>query len=174
MYISCLIVSLKKHIFFYFFALCIIFAQSQIDCVFKADTVFVPKENKVLNATYLQTTFKNKTNFYLYKANNNKYYIKFVVTENLYFGKVDLLELKSGTKSFYAKETTHYQLDKNTGYYVFEIYKNYIGTLKDDGLTSINFGKAETIYSKQDCNQVKQLAKCFYQSIDAKPTTQKN
>ena len=91
-----------------------------------------------------------------------------MVIENLYFGKIDLLELKSGTKSFYLKETTHYQLDKNTGYYLLEIYKNYIGTLKDNGLTAIQFGKAETIYSKQDCNQVKQIAKCFYENIDTK------
>lgn len=142
--------------------------NSQTNCAFKNDTLFIPKENKVINARYLQTTFKNKTNFFLYKGNNNKCYIKFVVIENLYFGKIDLLELKSGTKSFYLKETTHYQLDKNTGYYLLEIYKNYIGTLKDNGLTAIQFGKAETIYSKQDCNQVKQIAKCFYENIDTK------
>ncbi len=148
--------------------------KSQTECTFKPDTVTIPKENKTINAHYLQTTFKNNSNFFLYKSDNNKYYLKLIVTENLYFGKIDVLELKSSEKSYYAKDTKQYQLDKNTGYYVIEIWKNYIGTLKDDGLTAIVFGKAETLYSKQDCSQVKQLAKCFYESIDIKKTKQKN
>lgn len=166
--------NLKNYLIFCFLLLCFGSLKSQIECAFKPDTVYIPKENKVINAVCMQTLFKNKSNFYLFKTNTNKYYLKLIVPENLYFGKIDVLELKSGTKSIHFKDTKHYQLDKNTGYYVIEVYKNYIGTLKEDGLTAIQFGKAETIYTKQDCNQVKQLAKCFYESIDTKTAKQKN
>ena len=91
-----------------------------------------------------------------------------IVTENLYFDKVDMLEVRSGKKSYYVKNTQHYQYEKHKGYYCFEIFKNYIGTLKDDGITAIEFGKVETSFSKSDCNQVKTIAKCFYESIDEK------
>src|SRR3954468_16215279 len=115
-------------------------AFSQSDCNFISDTVSIPKDNKVMNAEYLQTTLKNKSIVQLYKTETNKYYLKLIVTENLYFNKVDLLEIKSGSKSFFAKETKHHQYDKHTGFYLVEIYKNYAGTLKDDGITSIVFG----------------------------------
>jgi hypothetical protein len=143
-------------------------AFSQTDCSFIQDTVTIPKDKKVLNAEYLQTVLKNKSIVQLYKTETNKYYLKLIVTENLYFNKVDMLEIKSGSKSFFAKETRHYQFDKHTGFYLVEIYKNYAGTLKDDGITSIVFGSAETNFSKQDCNQVKQISKCFYENIVTK------
>ncbi len=161
-------------LFILFFLLNLGLLKSQVDCVFKADTIFIPKENKVVNAEYLQTTFKNRSNFILYKTDNGKYYLKLIVTENLYFGKIDMLELISNSKSFFAKDTKQYEFNKHTGYYMIEIFKNYIGTLKEDGLSLIIFGKAETDFTKQDSKQVKQLAECFYQTIDTKKTKQKN
>jgi hypothetical protein len=143
-------------------------AAAQGGCNFIQDTVFVPKENKVITADCIKASLKNKSQIILYKAASNKYYLKLIVTENLYFNKVDMLEIRSGTKSFYAKETKNFEYDKHAGFYVVEIYKNYAGTLKDEGITSIVFGKAETSFSKQDCNQIKQISKCFYESIAAK------
>lgn len=132
------------------------------------DTVRVPKENKVLNSEYIINTLKNGTTFQLIKASNSKFYLRIVTSENLYFNKTDMLEIKSGSKSFFAKETTNFQLNKNTGYYFIEIYKNYIGTLKDEGITGLKFDKAITKYNKQDCNQIKQMAKFFYESFCVK------
>jgi hypothetical protein len=149
-------------------------SYSQVDCNFKNDTVFIPKENKVINASYLQTALKNKSNFIIYKSDNNRYFVKLIVSENLYFNKIDLLEFKSGSKSIFFKDTKHFQNDKNSGYYVVEVWKNYIGTLTEDGITAIQFGKAETVYTKQDCNQIKQIAKCFYDNISLSKTKQKN
>lgn len=137
-------------------------------CTFVNDTIFIPKENKVYSGEYLEATFKNKTIVRVYKTNNGKYYLKFIIQENLYFDKVDVLEIKSGSKSFYAKDTKQIQLDKHTGCYVVEIFKNYIFTLKEDGITGITFNKAETNYTKQDCSQAKQIAKCLYDVVNAK------
>ncbi len=141
---------------------------AQTNCNFIQDTVFVPKEGKVVNSDYLETTLKNKSIVQLFKTETNKYFLKLIVTENLYFDKIDNLEIKSGDKSFVAKDTKHHSYDKHRGYYFIEIYRNYIGTLKDEGITSIVFGKAETIFVKQDCKQIKQISKCFYQNITAK------
>jgi hypothetical protein len=144
------------------------FSQQSGDFAFIKDTVRIPKENKVVDSEYLITSLKNGTTIQLVKAPSSKFYLRICTSENLYFGKTDMLEIKSGSKSFFAKETTNYELSKNSGYYVIEIYKNYIGTLKEDGITGFIFGKATTTFSKQDCNQVKQMAKHFYENVCAK------
>ena len=143
-------------------------SQKSGDFSFIKDTVRIPKENKVIEGEYLITSLKNGSTIQLVKAPNSKLYLRICTSENLYFGKTDMLEIKSGSKSFFAKETTNYGLTKNSGYYVIEIYKNYIATLKDDGITGFIFGKAVTAFSKQDCNQIKQMAKYFYESVCAK------
>ena len=141
------------------------FSQSEGGFTIIKDTVRIPKENKVLNSEYVITTLKNGTTFQLIKSSNSKYYLKIVTSENLYFDKTDVLEIKSGKKSFFAKETTNFQLNKNTGFYVVEVFKNYIGTIKDDGITGLQFDKAVTAYNKQDCNQIKHMANYFYESF---------
>jgi hypothetical protein len=143
-------------------------ANGAQNCSYLQDTLYIPKQGKIVNTEYLQTTLKNNTIVKLYKTENSKYFLKLIVTENLYFDKVDVLEIKSGSKSYYEKDAKHFQYDKHTGFYVLEIYKNYIGTLKEDGITSIVFGKSETNFTKQDCNQIKQISKCFYENIVAK------
>ena len=142
-----------------------VYSQRTGDFTIFKDTIRVPKENKVYESQYVIRRLKNGSTIQLIKSSNNKFYMRIVISENLYFDKKDVLEIKSGTKSFYAKETTNYALNKNTGYFTVEIFKNYVGTLKDDGITCLVFGKDETSYSKQDCNQVKQMAKYFYESF---------
>lgn len=142
--------------------------RAQKNCPeFMSDTLFLPKESKRIVAEYLSADFKNGSNFRFYKT-GNRYFLKLVVHENLYFDKVDLLEIQSGDKSFYAKDTKQIELDKSSGYFVVEIYKNYVATLREEGLSAILFGKVETPFTRSDGNQVRQLAKCFYQTIDVK------
>lgn len=138
------------------------------DCSFKSDTIFIPKDKKTLQSEILETTLRNGSVVQLIKAPNGKLYMKLIVTENLYFDKIDQLEVKSGSKSFYVKDAKHYQYDKHKGYYIFEIYKNYVVTLKDDGLTGLLFGKAETEFTRSDSNLIKKSATCFYASLTEK------
>jgi hypothetical protein len=155
------------------FMLIVLIGKTQTNCEvdFVPDTLFVPKEAKTFSGKYLQTSLKNNATLQLYSLNNNKFYLKLVVKENLYFDKTDLLEILSGTKSWARKDITQYQLDKSTGYYVVEIFKNYIGTLKDEGITGIVFGKVKTTFSKQDANEIKKISKCLYETIDTKKIT---
>jgi hypothetical protein len=141
---------------------------AQNNCSFSKDTLFIPKEGKVVNGEYLQASLKNKSVIQFFITEGNRYYMKLTVSENLYFDRVDMLEIKSGGKSFYAKETKQYQLDKHTGFYVVELFKNYLATLKDDGITAIVFNKTETKYSKQDRAAIKQMSQCFYDVISNK------
>jgi hypothetical protein len=160
---------MKSRFISFLFLLSVLAAKSQEGCGagFTRDTLYLPAENKTVTGAYLEATLKNKSVVRLYKTDLNKYYLKLVVTENLYFDKADQLEIESDGRSSYEK-TTQYQLDKATGYYVFEIFKNYIATLKDDGITAITFGKARTTFTRQDANKIRDISKCFYETIAAK------
>lgn len=133
-----------------------------------SDTIVTSKKEKITSGEFIQTTLKNKSVVRLYKLNNNKYYLKLIVTENLYFDKTDHLEILSGSKSYHENNIVQHELNKSEGYFVLEVFKNYIVTLKDDGITGLIFGKAETDFTKQDANQVKQIAKCFFENITVK------
>ncbi|MES2681175.1 MAG: hypothetical protein V4635_14875 [Bacteroidota bacterium] len=156
-------------VFFYFILSAFIFkSQNKCEMSSMTDTIINSKKEKVTRGEFIQATLKNKSVVQLYKLSDNKYYLKLIVTENLYFDKIDNLEILSGSKSYNEKNTRQYELNKSAGYYVIEIYKNYVATLRDEGITGIIFGKAETNFTKQDANQVKQIAKCFYEHIAVK------
>lgn len=135
---------------------------------FVKDTMVIPESGKVLNGEYLETTLKNGSVVRLFKTDDNKYYLRMIITKNFYFGKTAELEIRSGSKSYWAKNTTQHKVTKTSGLFLLEVYKNYIGTLKDYGITSIVFSEAETDFTKSDANQIKAIAKCFYESISPK------
>ena len=154
--------------FVFLFSYVLIYSQDSCEFNFIKDTIRIPKENKVVDGDYLIATLKNGSTVQLVKTSTNKFYLRIESSENLYFGKTDVLEIKSGTKSFFAKETTNFGLTKYRGYYVIEVFKNYIGTLKEDGITGFVFGKAVTVFTKQDCSQIKKMSNYFYESFCTK------
>jgi len=145
--------------------------KSQINCesAFIKDTMSLPENGKVLEGEFIEVSLKDHSCVRIFRTMDDKYYLKFVVKQNFYFDKVDVLEIRSGSKSYYVKNTRQYKIDKTTGLFVVEIFKNYISTLKEEGMTSIYFAKAETDFTKRDASQIKQMSKCFYDVI-----TQKN
>jgi hypothetical protein len=144
------------------------FKGQNCDFKFSQDTMSLPETNKILEGEYFETTLKDFSVVRLFKTEDDKYYLKFIVKKNFYFDKVDVLEIRSGNKSYYAKNTRQYKIDKTTGLFVIEIFKNYIATLKEDGITSLYFAKAETDFTRQDAGQIKKMAKCFYESLSVK------
>lgn len=143
-------------------------AQSDCESAFRQDTMFIPKEQRAVNGEYVEATLKNLSVVRLFKSNEGKFYMKLLVTEDFYFDKTDVLEIRSGSKSYYAKDTKQYKVNKTTGLYVIEIYKNYIATLKEDGITSIVFSHAETDFTRQDASLVRKMARCFYDAAFVK------
>lgn len=156
-----------KYLYIFLFALTVTFSKSQKPCSFTEDTLYVPMTGKTLQASYVEVITKNNSNIQLFRQGGN-YYLRIIATVNLYFGKTDVLEIKSDTKSFFAKNTTQFERDKDHGCYTVQIYKNYIATLRDYGITGIRFGAAETRYEGRDTEAVRKMAKCFYETINTK------
>lgn len=143
-------------------------SQEGCEAGFRQDTLLLPGQKRSIAVEYLQTTLKNRSVVRLYRAAGNKYYLKLIVTENLYFDKTDKLEVQSGGMSYTEPKIVQYELDKSTGYYVFEIFKNYVATLKDEGITAIVFGTAKTDFSRQDTRKIRDISKCLYDIISVK------
>ncbi|MBL7932950.1 MAG: hypothetical protein JNL60_13665 [Bacteroidia bacterium] len=155
---------------FLFFVLLGVKVHGQIDCnsAFIQDTMSLPDGSKVLEGKFVITTLKDFSTVTLFRTNQDKFYLRFVVKKNFYFDKVDVLEIRSGSKSYYVKNTRQYKIDKTTGLFVVEIFSNYISTLKDEGITSLYFANAETDFTKKDALQIKQISNCFYELISTK------
>lgn len=143
-------------------------AQDSKEIKFVADTMTFTGTQKVLQGEYVETTLKNLSVVRMFKTGDNHYYLRFLVTTNFYFDKVDMLEIRSGNKSYYAENTRQFKVNKTTGLFIVEIYKNYIAQLKDEGITAIAFGKAETDFTRGDASQVRRIAKHFHESITPK------
>ena len=131
---------------------------AQAQCSFSGDTMSVPGTGKVLEGEYIETTLKDLSEVRFFRTNDNKIYLRLIVTQNFYFGKTDVLEIKSDNKSYYAKNTTQHKVTKTKGLYLTEVFPNYLGTLKDLGITGLSFAEAETKFTRRYAKQVKQIA----------------
>jgi len=159
----------KLPVFFVtFFLLFSAAAQEKCDAVFSADTLTPPGSSVALNGQSVETTLKNLSKVKLFKSDDDKLYLRLVVTENFYFNKVDVLELQSGTKSYYAKDTKQYKLSRSQGQFTIEIFRNYVWTLKELGVTAIVFGSSTTELTRQDTKEIKKIAACLFETIAEK------
>ena len=129
----------------------------------------IPQSGKILDGEYLETTLKNLSVVRFFKTEDGKLYLRLIVTKNFYFDKVDVLEIESGTKSYYAKNTRQFKVTRASGLFLIEIYKNYLNTIKDEGITGIVFGGTETKFSNKDAAQIKKIAGVFYESLAKTP-----
>lgn len=138
-------------------------AQESCESLFFTDTLTNPVDHKVVEGLSAETTLKNLSVIRAVKTSDNRYFLRMIVTRNFYFDKVATLEIRSGKRSYYAKDTRQFKINKTTGLFVIEIYKNYLAQLKDDGITSIVFGDAETDFTRQDASNLRKMFKCFYE-----------
>lgn len=143
-------------------------AQDNCEGNFKSDTMSLFNNGKIVEGSYIETTLKNGSVIRLFKTNDNKNYMRILVTENFYFDKVDMLEIKSGHKSYYASDSKQYKVNKNTGLFIIEVPKNYVAQLKDHGISAIDFAHATTRFTKSDSKQIRTICSCFYNSIQNK------
>jgi hypothetical protein len=128
----------------------------------------LPESGKVLEGSYMETPLKDFSVVRLFRTTDEKFYLRMIVKKNFYFNKVGVLEIRSGTKSIYYKNNKQYKVNKTTGMFVTEVQKNYLSTLKDEGITSLYFAEAETDFTRQDAGQIKKMAKCFYEDVNIK------
>src|ERR1041384_6116681 len=106
-----------KRITFAFCFLVFVLAMEAQACElqFVSDTMSFTGEKKVLQGEYAEVTLKNQAVVRLFRTSDRKLYLRLIVTENFYFDKVAMLEIQSGTKSFYAKNTKQYKITKTRG-----------------------------------------------------------
>ncbi|MBK7818199.1 MAG: hypothetical protein IPJ60_12145 [Sphingobacteriaceae bacterium] len=130
-------------------------AQNTCEMGFVRDSLFVEKDNAFVGADGLITPlFKDGGQVKIFKV-GNKYYLMLTCKSNLFFDVINDLEIKSGTKSMVAKGVKQHQKDKYTGFFVVEILRNYVATLKDNGITSYVFNTKETLLVKMKLKKLK-------------------
>jgi hypothetical protein len=156
---------MKRSIVYCLFSLTTVLCSAQEACAFTPDTMGIPGAQKTLDGSYIETTLKNRSQVRFFKATDGKLYLRLIVTENFYFDKVDVLEIQSETKSYYAKQTRQHKVDKSHGLFLIEIFPNYVTTLKEHGITGISFAQAQTRFTRTDARQVKAIADCLHQSL---------
>ncbi len=130
-----------------------------------SDTMSVPGTTLQLEGGYLETTLKKQAVVRIFKTEDDRLFLRFIVTENFYFNQISTLEIQSGTKSYYVKNCRQHKVDKAHGMYITEIYRNYLATIKEYGITGLVFGGAESNFTRQDAAQVKAIAQCVYNSL---------
>jgi hypothetical protein len=147
-----------------------VFSQNTCEMGFVSDSLYMPSENSYYMATGLVTPELRNGTFVKLFLHRNKYYLMIESKSNLYFDKSEMLEIKSGKKSMFQKDAKQYQKNKYTAFFVLEVYKNYIATLKEEGITSYVFSNNEIALNKQDTKEIKKIADCFYRTINVPAT----
>jgi hypothetical protein len=140
-------------------------AQEKCETTFVPDTLTPPGSSVTLTGQSVEATMKNLSRVKLFKGDSGQIFLQFKITENFYFNKIDILEIQSGTKSYYAKDTKQYKLSRSQGQFTIEIFRNYVWTLKELGITALVFGSSKTEFSKQDTKEVKKIATCVFETI---------
>lgn len=135
---------------------------------FKADTLTILSEEKLLEGDMLKTVLKNQSEVQVFAINKSKFYIRIYITENFYFNKVDNLFIESGSWNYPVKSCKQYKISKTMGMYAFEVQKNYLATLRDNGITGLVFAGAETDFTKSDTQHLKKMFQCFYETMFGK------
>src|SRR4051812_2929838 len=118
--------TIKLSVFCFIFLATLCKGQINCESSFAKDTMSVPEIGKILEGEYIETTLKDFSQFRIFRTADDKYYLRFIVKQNFYFNKIDVLEIRSGSKSYYVKNTKQYKIDKTTGLFLVEVFKNYI------------------------------------------------
>ncbi len=140
--------------------------QNTCEMGFVTDTLYIETTSEFKPADALITpVLSNGSQLKLFKV-ANRYFLLIEQKENLYFDKVGDLEIVSGKKSMLQRGVKQYQKNKFTSFFVFEVFKNYINTLKEDGVTEIIFSSKSSKFNKNDVKEIKKVAACFYQTIN--------
>jgi hypothetical protein len=152
-----------KKLYILFF-LAVVGCGSAQNCLETSDSLYNPSQKQSSVVSVLNCPLKNGGNIQFFN-NNGKYVLKLSLHEKFGFVDVGSLQIKSGTKSFFVKNTTLYNPKSIDSYFLVDVLINYIGTLKEEGITSVVFNeKFEAKLSSEDVKNVRRTAKCFYEA----------
>jgi hypothetical protein len=156
-------------VFLCFFGAGICVAQ-EVSCEnsFSNDTLSIPGKEPVMEGEILRTTLKNQSVVEMFAQDRKRFFVRLYVTENFYFNKVDVLTVVSGKWTYPVKNCKQYKISKTMGMYVFEVQKNYLATLRDEGITGLVFAGAESDFTRNDDQQIRKMCRCFYDTMFGK------
>jgi hypothetical protein len=144
--------------------LTVVTGLSAQNCVETTDSLFNPASKQTSMVSVLNCPLKNGGNIQFFN-NNGKYVMKMVLHEKFGFIDVGSLQIRSGTKGFFIKNATLYNHKSPEAYFLVDVMINYIGTLKEEGITSVVFmDKFEAKLAKEDVKNIRATAKCFYEA----------
>jgi len=135
---------------------------------FAMDTLSIPGRDSVMNCEMLRTTLKNQSVIEMYALDRKKFFVRIYITENFYFNKVDILSVESGKWTYPVKNCKQHKVSKTLGMYVFEVQKNYLVTLRDEGMSGLVFAGANTDFTRNDQQMIKKMCRCFYETMFGK------
>lgn len=117
--------------------------------------------DKVLEGEYMEVVLRDQHVVRLYKADDRKVYVRFIVAKNFYFDKVATLEILSGSKTYPIKNAHQWKVNKTRGLFVSEIFTNYLSTLQAEGMTALLFNQTLTKFSRLDTKKIKRMSSAF-------------
>jgi hypothetical protein len=133
------------------------------NCDVTVDTLYFPSKQVAELVKVINCPLKNGGNIQFFN-DNGKYILKLTLNEKFGFIDVGSLQIKSGTKSFFLKTATLYNHKQLNAYFLADVLINYIGTLKEEGITSVVFNeKFEAKMATEDVKNIRRTAKCFYE-----------
>lgn len=134
---------------------------------FSTDTLTLP-DGSHAEAEMMKLTTKNQSIIQFFALERKRYFIRIYITENFYFEKTDVLTVVSGKWTYPAKNCKQHKISKTMGMYVFEVQKNYLATLRDNGITGLVFAGAETKFTRSDGQHSREMSTCFYEALFGK------
>ncbi len=127
------------------------------------DSLYKPSEKTSCLVSVLNCPLKNGGSIQFIN-NKGKLILKITPNQKLGFLDAGSLQIKSGTKSFFLRNTTLYNHKEPNAYFLVDVLINYVATLRDDGLTSLVFNeKFEAVFPGEDQKNIRRTAKCFYE-----------
>jgi hypothetical protein len=85
--------------------------------------------------------------------------------ENFYFGRVDVLNLFSGSKQYTEEGVKQFKISKTEALYVIPVQRNYLNQLQFEGLSGYSFAGAETRFSRRDIKNSLLFFNCVFNSL---------
>lgn len=144
--------------------------KGQFNCNFKKDTCALQLQKNKVQVELIEVPIK-KDYYVQFIKNGEKNFLKIIVSDNLGFGNKGSLLLILNKKQIYIKNIELQVINKTTGYFLLPLNNNnYLDNIKDLGITKLIFcEKNECSIPKNDTEQIKKAANCFYTAVQENP-----
>jgi hypothetical protein len=140
--------------------------KGQFNCNFKIDSCALPLQKQKVQVELMEVPIK-KDYYVQFIKNGEKNFLKIIVSDNLGFGNKGSLLLLLNKKQIYIKTIELKVINKTSGYFLLPLdNNNYLENIKDLGITKLIFcEKNECSIPKNDTEQIKKAANCFYIAV---------